>query len=241
MSEKINGIVLKVRKYNDCNNIVILYTRERGRIAFISPMGSGKASNVRRARLQPLALISTDLKNKANVELQRLGSISTPELWSDIYFHPAKRAIALFLSEFLDHLLNVSMADTALYDFLLQSLRYLDRLDTHIANYHIAFLVSLLTYSGIQPDVSGYQPGKVFEFSSGSFTGLNEVNGPYLEGEEAKAVEFVSRINFSNMKSLRLTSMNRRQILYGLLNYYSFHFPGLGSLKSPEVLREIFG
>lgn len=241
MSEKINGIVLNVRKYNDCNNIVILYTRERGRIAFISPMGSGKASNLRRARLQPLALISTDLKNKANVELQRLGSISTPELWSDIYFHPAKRAIALFLSEFLDHLLNVSMADTALYDFLLQSLRYLDRLDTHIANYHIAFLVSLLTYSGIQPDVSGYQPGKVFEFSSGSFTGLNEVNGPYLEGEEAKAVEFVSRINFSNMKSLRLTSMNRRQILYGLLNYYSFHFPGLGSLKSPEVLREIFG
>lgn len=240
MAEKINGIILNVRKYNDRNCIITLFTRERGRVACISPVGTGKASNARRARLQPLAVISTDLNFKAGSELQRLGSFTSNEVWSSLYFHPVKNAITLFISEFLYRLLNASMPDQQLYDFLIDSLRYLDTIKNHVEDFHIPFLVSLLSFSGIQPDASGYQPGYVFEFASGSFVPEFEAKHPVLAGEEAKSVNFVSRLNFSNMKSLRLTSVNRRQILYGLLNYYSYHFPGLGSLKSPEVLREIF-
>lgn len=240
MAEKINGIVLNVRKYNDHNCIVTLFTRERGRLAFISPSGTGKALNARRARLQPLAILSTDLNFKAGSELQRLGSVTPTEVWKDIYFHPAKSALALFISEFLYRLLNATMPDRQLYDFLVESFRFLDKMKDQVADFHIPFLVSLLTFSGIQPDVSAHKAGYVFEFASGSFVPEFEAKGPSLSGEEAKAVTFVTRLNFSNMKCLRLTSANRRQILYGILNYYSYHFPGLGSLKSPEILREIF-
>lgn len=240
MSEKINGIVLNVRKYNDRNCIVTLYTRERGKLAFISPTGTGKTSNIRRARLQPLSVIATELNYKPANELQRLGSINSPEIWTNIYFDPSKRAITLFISEFLYRLLNATMPDTQLYDFLLESLRFLDKMKENTNDFHIPFLVSLLSFSGIQPNVSEYKPGRVFEFSSGSFVPEIEATNPVLKGQDAEAVIFISKINFSNMKSLRLTSANRRQILYGLLNYYSYHFPGLGSLKSPEVLREIF-
>lgn len=240
MGEKIKGIVLNVRKYNDRNCIVTLYTRERGKLSFISPSGTGKASNARRAVLQPLAVIDTEVNFKAGVELQRLGSFTTSEVWTDIYFHPAKRAMALFISEFLYKLLNATMPDPQLFDFLYNSFRLLDRMETGVADFHIPLLVSLLSFSGIQPDVSGYRQGYVFEFASGSFVPEFEAKGPRLEGNEAAAAPFVVRINFSNMKCLRLTGANRRQILYSLLNYYSYHFPGLGSLKSPEVLREIF-
>ncbi|MCH5236016.1 MAG: DNA repair protein RecO [Muribaculaceae bacterium] len=240
MAEKIRGIVLNVRKYNDKNYIVTLYTRERGRISFISPTGNGKASNMRRARLQPLAVLDTEVNFKAGAELQRLGSIIPAEIWSDLYFHPAKRALALFISEFLYRLLNDTMPDARLFDFLVDSFRLLDRLDKGISDFHIPFLVSLLAFSGIQPDVSACRPGYVFEIASGSFVPEFEAKGPVIQGEEAKAVPFISRLNFSNMKRLRLTSANRRQILYSILNYYSYHFPGLGSLKSPDVLREVF-
>lgn len=240
MAEKITGIVLNVRKYNDRNCIVTLYTRERGRLAFISPIGNGKASNVRRARLQPLSVISTDLNYKPINDLQRLGSISPSEIWSDIYFHPTKRTISLFISEFLYRLLNATMPDSQLFDFLVDSFRLLDNLKTGISDFHIPFLVSLLTFSGIQPDVSDYRPDYVFDFASGAFVAEFDAKGPFLKGKEAEAVNFIIRLNFSNMKSLRLNPMTRRQILYALLNYYSYHFPGLGSLKSPEVLREIF-
>ena len=240
MAEKIQGIVLNVRKYNDRNNIVTLYTRERGRLSFISPIGTGSSSSARRARLQPLSVINSEINFKANTELQRLGSVAPAEIWQDIYFNVTKSAIALFLSEFLYHLLNATMPDPDLYDFLLHSLRVLDEAKSGIADFHIPFLVSLLTYSGIQPDVSGYRHGYVFSFASGSFMQPNEAIAPFLDAEESRRVKLISQINFTNMKNLRLTSMNRRQILYGLLNYYSYHFPGLGNLKSPEILREIF-
>ena len=240
MGEKITGIVLNVRKYNDRNCIVTLYTRERGRLSFISPLGSGKSANVRRARLQPLSVISTEINYKTTSELQRLGSIANAEVWTNMYFHPIKSSLVLFISEFLYKLLNATMPDPQLFDFLIDSLRLLDGMEENITDFHIPFLVSLLSFSGIQPDARGYRPGYVFDFASGGFVPEFEANGIFLSGEEATAVSFIARINFSNMKRLRLNSMNRRQILYGLLNYYSYHFPGLGSLKSPEILREVF-
>lgn len=240
MKEKLTGIILNVRKYNDSNNIVTVYTREKGRLSFISPNGSGKGGNARRARLQPLALIETEATLKSGAELHRLPSVTTPEVWKDIYFHPAKRAQSLFVSEFLYRLLHATMADPSLFDFLVNSLRLLDRLENGVADFHIPFLVSLLSFSGIQPDVSNYKEGYAFDFASGSFVPEFETQGPALKNQEAQGVVFVSRINFSNMKNLRLSSENRRRILYGLLNYYSYHFPGLATLKSPEILREIF-
>ena len=240
MAEKITGIVLNVRKYNDKNCIVTLYTRERGRMAFISPLGSGKASNARRARLQPLSIISTDLNYKPANELQRLGPINPVEVWSDIYFDSAKRIMIIFISEFLYRLLNAAMPDTALFDFLVDAIRLLDKSRSGVSDFHIPFLVSLLSYSGIQPDVSGYMQGYVFDFASGSFIPSFEATGPFIEEREASFVPLISKINFSNIKCLRLNAINRRQILYGLLNYFSYHFPGVGSLKSPDILREIF-
>ena len=240
MSEKIRGIVLNVRKYNDRNNIITLYTRERGRLAFISPAGSGKASNARRARLQPLAVVETELNYKAGAELQRLGSVTPSEIWTDIYFHPAKRAISLFISEFLYYLLNATMPDPSLYDFLIDSLRLLDSMDNGINDYHLVFLISLLPYSGIQPDTSGAREGYVFDFSAGGFLPEFEAKGPVIASPDADAIPVISRLNFSNMKCLRLTAANRRQILYGILNYYSYHYPGLGKLKSIDVLRDLF-
>ena len=240
MGEKIRGIVINVRKYNDRNCIVTLYTRERGRVSFISAMGNGKASNSRRARLQPLSLIETEVNFKAGSELQRLGAVNNPEMWNDLYFHPVKIAIALFVSEFLYKLLNDTIPDGRLFDFLEKSIRYLDRMKSGISNFYIPFLVSMLTFSGIQPDTSQSGQGRVFEFASGSFVPRQEAKGTFLKDEDGEAVKFVSRINFNNMKCLRLNGANRRQILYGLLNYYSYHFPGLGNMKSPDVLRETF-
>lgn len=240
MSEKVHAIVLNVRKYNDRNNIVTLYTRERGRLSFISPSGSGKASNARRARLQPLAVIETEFHFKSTAELQRLGHVACSEIWTDIYFHPSKRAISLFLSEFLYRLLNATMPDPQLFDFLVNSFRLLDNMESGVNDFYIPFLTGMLAFSGIQPDTSGYRDDYVFDFAGGEFVPEFEAKGPVIAGEEAKAIPVIAKVNFSNIKRLRLTGAGRRQILYGILNYFSYHFPGLSSLKSPEVLRELF-
>lgn len=241
MTEKIVALVLNVRKYNDKNVIVTMYTRSRGRLSFISPTGTGKASNARRARLQPLSFISTDLNYKPGAELQRLGSVTLVEPWNDLYFNDTKRALSLFLSEFLYRLLNATMAEEDLFDFLIDSLRLLDRMESGVEDFHIPFLVSMLSFAGIQPDVSGFADDKIFDFNSGSFQYPEEAGPVVLSPMESKEVRLISRLNFNNIKKIRLNNISRRQILYGLLNYYSFHYPGLNSLKTVDVLREVFG
>ena len=122
MTEKITAFVLDVTRHNDRHNVVTLYSRTRGRISFLSPCGSGKSGKLRQARLLPLAVIDADINFRQTSELQKLGAFSLHHVWSDIYFHPVKRLVALFLSEFLNRLLRASMPDEALWDYIFNSL-----------------------------------------------------------------------------------------------------------------------
>ena len=240
MTEKFTAIVLDITRHNDKHNIVTVFTRERGRVVFLSPCGSGKAARLRQARLQPLAVIEGDMRFNQTAELQKLGAFSLREVWGDIYFNPMKQMIALFLSEFLNRLLRASMPDENMWDYIVSSLRLFDGMTKGVSDFHIAFMASLLPFAGIQPDASEYEPGMVFDMRAGVFADRLPPHPDYLQGDEARFASIVSRINFVNVRALRLDGGLRRRILGRLLAYYSIHFPGTANLKSLEVIRDIF-
>ena len=240
MTEKITGIVIDITRHSDKLSIVTLFTRTRGRLSFISPSGAGKAGRMRQTRLQPLAVIEADINFKPTSELQRLGNFNLSEVWTDLYFDPVKRTMALFLTEFLNRLLRATMPDENLWDYLLNSLRLFDRLRDGVADFHIAFLSSLLPFAGIQPDPSDYSEGAFFDMQAGRFSKIHPPHNDALSGEEARWAATLSRINFSNVRALRLNGGLRHNILEGILRYYAIHFPGTSNLKSLPVLHEIF-
>lgn len=240
MSEKFTGIVIDVRRHNDRNNIVTLFTRERGRVAFLSPAGSGKAGRLRQARLQPLAVIEGDMSYRANAELQRLGVFSMSYVWDDIYFNPIKSMEALFLTEFLNRLLRAAMPEPGLWDYILSSLRLFNAMKRGVADFHIVFLSTLLPFVGIKPDESLYMPGDYLDMQAGAFTSSRPLHRDWLGGEEAAMAAKICRLNFSNARALRLNGTLRRRIIHELLRYYSMHFPGLTSLRSLSVLESLF-
>ncbi len=240
MTEKLQGIVIDVTRHTDRNDIVTLFTRSHGRISFISPVGSGKSARMRRSRLLPLSVIETDVTLRPNAELQRLGTFAPGHVWTDIYFHPVKQILSLFLSEFLNRLLRATMPDENLWDYIFGSLRLLDRMEDGVADFHIAFLISLLPFTGIQPDSTRFHPGMVFDFRSGSFSENIPPHRDYLAGDDASYAARLCRVDFSNVKALRLSGALRSRILEGLLHYYGIHFPGTSNLKSLPVVRDIF-
>lgn len=240
MNEKFTGIVIDLRRHNDRNNIVTLFTRQRGRVAFLSPTGSGKAGKLRQARLQPLSVIEGDCNFRPNAELQRLGAFSLHKIWSDIYFNPVKSMMTLFLTEFLNRLLRATMPDENLWNYIVDSLTLFDSMKTEISDFHIVFLASLLPFAGIQPDESQYQPGFYFDMQAGAFTPLRPLHHDWVGGKEAAWASKLCRLNFSNVKALRLTGAIRLRIINQLLKYYSIHFPGTANLKSLSVLHDIF-
>lgn len=242
MTEKITAIVLDITRHNDKLDIVTLYSRTRGRISFLSATGSGKSQRLRQSRLQPLAIIDTDVKFNPAAELQRLGQFSLHNVWHDLYFHPIKRMIVLFISEFLNKFLRASMPDEALWDFIFRSLVLLDNMTEGIADFHIAFLSSLLPFAGIQPDFSDYENGDAFNMESATFFAPthHDTRNYILSPMEAKMAALICRINFYNIRVLKLDRQRRIAILQRLLQYYSIHFPGSGNLKSLDIIREIF-
>lgn len=240
MTEKIVAIVLDITRHSDKLDIVSVYSRSHGRISLLSPAGTSKSARMRQARLQPLAVIEFDCHIRPNAELQRLGNFALHTVWSDLYFDPLKRLISLFISEFLNRLLRATMADQNMWDYIFNSLRLFDSMNRNISDFHIAFLASLLSFTGIQPDDSKYRPGMFFDLQAGVFSDTIPPHNDWLKGEEAALAAKICRLNFYNVKALKLNGAMRRRITEKILSYYAIHFPGTSNLRSPDIIHDIF-
>lgn len=238
--EKIHGVVLGVIRHNDRNNIVTLYTAERGRISFLSSAAGGKSGRMRRARLSPLAMVESDVNFRESRELQYLGAVEVVAPWRELYFDPMKAPIVIFISEFLNKLLRTSGPDPAMWAFVTRSLAALDCARRGLANYHLAFLIRMLPIVGIAPDTIPWQRGDLFDMRTAEFTPLPPGHSDILPADESAAIATLMRINYRNMHLFRFNVGQRRRLLNVLLHYYSLHLPMPSQLKSVEVLSELF-
>lgn len=236
--ERVTGLVIDTIRHSDRHNVVTLYTRERGRMSFLSNVGTGKAARMRNVRLRPLAVVTTDVDMRGNRDLQRLGAVMPAVLWHDLYFNPVKSSIVMFLSEFLNTFLRQSDADAAMWDFIVRSLQGLDAERGSVANRHLAFLIGLLPHAGIQPDLSG--EGRWFDMREGVVVDFMPLHHDVVTGDELQALRTIARMTAANCRRFRLSAPQRRRLLAGLLQYYSIHFPGMANLKSPSILAETF-
>ena len=238
--EKITGIVTDVIRYNDRHNIVTLFTRSRGRISFLSSAGGGKSGKIRNSRLQPLSVIEADIKFHENRNLQNLGAVAPACLWKDLYFNPMKGAIVMFLSEFLNRYLRDADPEPQLWDYVLGSLKELEQRKKGLANFHISFLVGFLYFAGISPDIHDYEKGDYFDLVGGRAVAERPMHKSFLYPVEASFLPLLMRMNYSNDRLFRFKAGERRELLRKMLFYYSIHFPGMSTLRSPEVLAEVF-
>lgn len=242
--EKVEGILISLIRHNDRNNIATLYTRSHGRLACLSPAGSGKTARMRAARLQPLARITADIRINPGRDLALLSRFETPTPWRTLYFHPVKQTLVLFLQEFLDRLLRTSAPDPLLYDTILHGIHAIDSLpDTRCANAHIAFLISLLIPAGIDPNLTLTRPlsDAPFDMRGGEYLPPS----PFLPHRDvvmppdSLRLPLLNRMTIPNSPLFRFTAAERSRLLTGLLRYYAIHYPGLTNLRTPTLLADI--
>ena len=240
MLTRIKGIVLQTIRHTDKNNIIVLYTRERGRLSLLSSASSGRQGRIRNARLNLMSVIESDINIKESRELQYLGTVNPLMSWHNIYFDPMKSALAFFMAEFLSKLLYSSDSDPALWDYLVTSLHKLDTLQNGLSNFHIAFLIRLLPFMGIEPDVQYGGKDALFDMQAGEYTCDMLNSGIYLSVEESALIPILMRMNYRNMHLYRFNVEDRRKLLNTLIRYYTLHLPLRDNLKCLDVLRELF-
>ena len=234
-------IALRMVRHNDRHSILSAYSAECGRVAFAISAGGGREAVRRRALFMPLSIVEcvADVKPGREVSLMHEPRALAPLI--GLRSNPIKSSIAMFLAEVLGVVLRDGPPDDILYKYVSSSIEILDALPVdRTANFHICFLWGLGRFIGIEPDTAGYSSGMIFDMQDGRFRMSAPLHPNYLDSARSAAVAAVSRMTYVNMHRFRMSRAERNEILDGILRYYSLHYAGLQSMRSLEVLRELF-
>ena len=240
MYEKLRGIVLNTIRYSDKHNIVHIYTDGRGLMSFAVPQGRTNAARMRNAMLMPLSLIDLEAGVRNGRDLSILREVRRNYPLATIYSDPMKNAIALFISELLAHVIQEPEGNAYLFSYIEQSVKLLEELPGQIANFHICFLYHLGAHLGIQPNIESYRSGYWFDMTDGVFVPAAVRGHTLLQPQEAQVIHLLSRMTFSNMSVFRFNREERNRMLDVIINYYRLHNAAIGTLRSPDILKQLF-
>ena len=240
MIEKFEGIVLRTLKYNDSLMIADIYTAQRGRMSFLVPVSHSKRSRVRSVLFQPLSMLSFTATVKTGRTLSRIGEVQPYSMYSSINNDVVKSSIALYLAELLSYALREDARDDALFTFLDRSFTLFDNLEHGYADFHLVFMVQLLRFLGIYPNLENYTPGCYFDLAQGCATREHPLHPHFLLPDDALPFVNLLRTGYDSMHLLLLNRKLRGEYLATLAVYYRLHVPEFPELKSASILRELF-
>ena len=151
----------------------------------------------------------------------------------------SKMLTAQFLAEFLNHTLRLYQRDTALFDFVFDSICRYNSLARGQANFHLVFLVKLTHYLGFFPNLEGLDSGVCFDLENGCFVRRLPLHNNYLLPKDTIAFVHLLRLDYDTMYLFDVNRQQRNDILDHIIKYYKLHLAEFGDLRSLDVLREL--
>lgn len=239
MLEKTRGIFLHSVKYSETSIIAVIYTEAFGRRSFIVNGVRSKKSNLRTVVFQPLYLLDLEIYFKEGKEINRLKDARILAPYSTIPFDIRKSSQVIFLSEILYKCLKEEEPNPELFDFIFNSLTYMDLSEHGIANFHCWFLFKLTWFLGIYPNSENASISNFFDLQKGRFVSHEPTHGQFADKHTTQLLATLFETNCESIHKLNYTQNDRKQVLAKLLEYYHIHFDNLGDIRSLHVLQEV--
>lgn len=240
MLVKSKAVVLHTLKYGERKVIVELLCREAGRTACIVAVPKTQKGRVQMQMLQPLTLLEVEIDVRPNAQLQHLRDVRMASPFSSIPFMPEKLSIALFLAEFLYHATRGEQRNESLYDYVENSILWLDGCEPSFANFHLVFMMRLARFIGFYPNVDDYRQGDCFDLRDAMFVDRAPFHSDYLSSADAERLHQLVRMDYNTMRLFRMSHADRNRIADGIIRYYRLHVPGFPELRSLSVLKELW-
>lgn len=239
MLHKTEAIVLSTTAYSDRYSIARLFTRDFGRVSYLLPLSGGKKSRIKTSLFFPLSVLNLEVEHLPLREIQRLKEAERQFPLYELCTDMSKVSLAFFLAEFLSFVLRESDHNEPVFDYLRNSIEFLENAHRGVSNFHLALMMGLTRFLGIYPNVDCCGGAAFFDLQGGEFV-VSEPSHPYyLAGKESAYLRNLSRMNYANMHLFKLSRKNRNEIIERLLDYYRLHVCDFPSLKSLDVLREM--
>lgn len=235
---KTQALVLSALSYGDRQLIVDLFSREAGRQSFIVQLAAGRKGKMRKMLFQPLMLLDVDFTQRPTRTLQRFSEVGISRPWLTLCADPIKIQLVFFVAELLRYATRDEQQTQSLFDYVVDSMQWLDTATEGYANFHLVFMIRLTLFLGFFPNLDTYREGSCFDLRSGCFSMEIPAHADFIRGDEAEQMINLMRLNYSTMHLFRMTRQQRSRCVDVILEYYSLHIPDFPKMKTLEVLRE---
>jgi DNA repair protein RecO (recombination protein O) len=257
---KARGIVLHTVKYGDTALVAYLLTDASGRETYmVQGVRSTRGHRNRAALLQPMFLVEFEGLTSPRAEMHRFREMRAAVPLRSIPFDVRKSTVALFMAEMLYRLVREAEPDSPLFDFVWETVRALDLLDSAagVANFHLLFMVGLSRHLGFFPG-NEWSPGWWFDIREGLFTPVEPRGGVYFSRENAELLGRFMEMGPAAvgghaadraasdpsletiLTSLPLNRTRRADFMNAMLAYFGYHLDAVRDIRSVDILREVF-
>ena len=239
MEDKIQGFVLQSIRYGDSSLIVRIYTLNFGLQSYMVKGVKGKGSRNRIAFFQPMTFLRFVQSGKPSQSgLAFLKDLEVSYAYQSVPNEMYKSAILMYLSELLTHTLTQQERNEDLYQFVFQSMVWLDLVETGYANFPLYFTLEMSRFLGFYPQ-SNYKEQSYFDMMEGQFVMAQPPHQYYFEREGSRMLSLLLNRSIDDLSSLTMTGVQRNALLDGIITFMRLHAPVLKGLQSHEVLKEV--
>ena len=233
------AIALKVTNYSENSIVAQLFTEAFGIQSYLINGARKPKAKIPLNMLQPLHLLDMIVYHKDSGALQRIKEASASPLLQHIPLDITKSTVAIFLNEILYKVLKQQQPDSQLFEFIQQSILWLDQTENPIQNFHLCFLMKLSKFLGYMPSVmEKHLP--YFDLVDGIFTKFAPAHSYVLQEPHTSMFETILNISYEHSHNIQMKHEDRIYLLNQIINFYKLHTENFGNVNSLSILEEIF-
>ena len=235
---KARGIVLHTLRYGDSSMIAYLFTDVGGRTHYMVQGVHGRRGN-KAALFQPMFAVEIEGVEQPRARMHRIREVRSLVPLASLPFDVRKSTISLFMAEVLYKLVREEEANEPLFDFILEAVLHLDRMQEGIANFHLWFLVRLSAFLGFYPG-NEYTENDWFDIRDGVFVPSMPTHRICMDPSCSRLLCRLMECEADELPALRLARTQRGEFMEAMLAYFGYHFDSIHSVQSVSILREVF-
>ena len=233
---KTKAIVLQSIKYGDSSLVVKMLTEELGIQSYMVKGVFGKKSKMKSALFQNMTLLEI-VADSGNNNLGFIREIALSYCYKSIATDIRKSTIIIFISELLSKSIAESESDPELFNFIYNSMLWLDEVGSDYANFPIVFAILLSKYLGFYPNIDTYSEGSSFDLLDGNFkTAHKDIY--QIDSDLSRCFYNICKYpTESDRQKFVPNNATRRKLLESVVTYYKLHADNVREIKSYEILR----
>ncbi|MBD1433364.1 DNA repair protein RecO [Sphingobacterium sp. DN00404] len=240
MLYKTPGIALKTTNYADNSIVVHIFTETFGMQSYLINGARKLKARLPVNLFQPLHLLDLVVYYKESSGLQRIKEAHPRPVLKEIPLEITKGSIALFLNEILYKVLRHQSPDPFLFNFIQQSIIWLDETKKSLANFHLIFLIKLSRFLGFLPLHHHKQQYPYFNLIEGVFSNSLPAHRHVLQEPHTSIFLRLLKTDFEESHHIKMNKSDRKYLVEKLLEFYRLHTENFGQVNSLYILEEIF-